>query len=262
MTAKKPSAKSPKATTKKAAPKAKKPTKLDILTEADEILRKIEANEVACQEHYARMVEIKEEFKAAKEAYTHQVNEGRRLARARKEKLPLFDQPKKETAMGEWEKLPIEAAGIVDDDAGRLLDAGVKTLGDLQAKFKKLDAELKKTGQAEDEPTKRVREKLDFFLKAREQDAAPKPEPAKKNADPDGWKLNAVAAAGFSDKQIDALDAADIRTLGELQAAMTRDGEWWAKNRKISNRNRYGIEDAFNVYVTKCEQTDEASKAA
>jgi hypothetical protein len=66
-----------------------------------------------------------------------------------------------------------------------------------------------------------------------------------------------LADAGFLVKQIDALEAAGIRTLGELQEAMNRHGQFWAKNLGVSGRLRQAIEDAFNAYLMQ-----HASKAA
>lgn len=73
-------------------PKTEKPK--DELQEASELLKKIEKAEKACQDHAAAMQIAKEEYKLAKEAYGNSVVELRRLCRARKEKMPLFDSPK------------------------------------------------------------------------------------------------------------------------------------------------------------------------
>ncbi len=48
------------------------------------------------------------------------------------------------------------------------------------------------------------------------------------------WRLHRVGAAGFTEKQIDALEGADLDTLGELRDAMQRHGEWWAKNTGVN----------------------------
>ena len=63
-----------------------------------------------------------------------------------------------------------------------------------------------------------------------------------------------TAAAGLNDKQVDALEGADIRTLGELQDAMTRDGLFWAKNRKINAKLAEGVNGVFNDYIIKVAQ--------
>lgn len=82
-----------------------------------------------------------------------------------------------------------------------------------------------------------------------------------KNSD-ESWRQNSLAAAGFTEKQIDAMEAASIHTLGELQDAMTRHGEWWAKNTGVSGRLRQKIEDVFNAYITEVAQQADAAKAA
>lgn len=60
-----------------------------------------------------------------------------------------------------------------------------------------------------------------------------------------------VAVLGITEKQADALEGADIRTLKELQDQMTRHGDFWCKNNKINGRQKVPIEDAFNEYITK-----------
>lgn len=76
------------------------------------------------------------------------------------------------------------------------------------------------------------------------------------------WRQNSIAAAGLAEKQIDALEAAGLHTVGELQDAMKRHGEWWAKNTGVSGRLRQKIEDVFNEYITEVTQQAEAAKAA
>ena len=66
----------------------------------------------------------------------------------------------------------------------------------------------------------------------------------------DSWKLCRVGAAGFTEKQVDALEGADLRTLGELQEAMNRNGQFWAKNTGVSGRMRQAIEETFTAYIT------------
>ena len=79
---------------------------------------------------------------------------------------------------------------------------------------------------------------------------APRPAPAEAPAATDkSWHQHRVGSAGFTDKQTDALEAADLRTLGELQAAMTRSRNWWAKNAGVSERLRDGIETIFNSWI-------------
>lgn len=84
----------------------------------------------------------------------------------------------------------------------------------------------------------------------------------KKPGTPDNaeWRKCRVAVAGFTEKQVDALEAAGLLTLGELQDAMNRHGEWWAKTTGVSGRMRQKIEDAFNDYLIKFG--DKPSEAA
>jgi hypothetical protein len=175
--------------TKAKKPRPKKKTKAEQLTEAEELLVRIEAAEQACVQTQSRMIEIKSEYKEAKEAHGYNLSELRRLCRARKEQLPLFDQPK-----------PAEAT----------------------------------QGPAADTKTEAITT-----------DATP----ATPAPEDDSWKAHAVGACGCTEKQADALEAAGITTLGELQLAMTRHGEYWAKNTGVSQRMRQGIEDAFNGYL-------------
>jgi len=65
----------------------------------------------------------------------------------------------------------------------------------------------------------------------------------------DSWKNNHVSAAGFTEKQIEALESSGILNLGQLQEAMNRGNQWWAKNSGVSGSLRQGIEDAFNAYL-------------
>jgi hypothetical protein len=88
------------ATDKKKTPKAKKPkakkppTRLEILEEAEELLKRIEQQENRIQEARLEMDDIKERYKTTKDVYLTRMDEMRQLARARKEKLPLFDATK------------------------------------------------------------------------------------------------------------------------------------------------------------------------
>ena len=82
-------------------------------------------------------------------------------------------------------------------------------------------------------------------------DAAEKHADAKPAGTDTEWKNLSLAVAGFNEKQTDALEAADIRTLGELQDAMNRHGLYWAKNVGVSGRLRQKIEDVFNEYLMR-----------
>lgn len=69
------------------------------------------------------------------------------------------------------------------------------------------------------------------------------------DADADAWKSLGIGAAAFKENHHDALEAAGIKTLGQLQAAMNEHGQFWASNNKINGRYRQPIEDAFNAYL-------------
>lgn len=64
---------------------------MELLTEADELLTKIEAVEVRCREGAVEVTNCREALKAAKKLYDEAVVEMRGLARVRKEEHPLFD---------------------------------------------------------------------------------------------------------------------------------------------------------------------------
>lgn len=88
--------KSPKRQPKLKDPKAKKPKKPSVsenLAEAAELLGRIEAAEQECQEARGQVEIRRADLKSAKEHYSFTVDELRRLCRARREKLPLFDKP-------------------------------------------------------------------------------------------------------------------------------------------------------------------------
>jgi hypothetical protein len=275
MVTKKTGAKSSnKAMPAKKTPKASKPkkqSKAEIIEEKARLYDQIRAKEKDRRKLAARVQELKDECKEARQALGYCETEICGLGHALDENRPLFDQPtqtpagppksnvaeKPKDASDDWKALPIGAAGIVDADAGRLLAAGLTTLGDLQTRFAKLDAAPKKSGDKDDAATVRIREKFDAFLKSREKSPAPSVPSPKKDGD-DSWKLNTVAAAGFNEKQTDALEAAGLRTLGELQTAMNRHGQFWAKNTGVSGRLRQAIEDIFNAYVLKFAQSKSA----
>jgi hypothetical protein len=169
----------------KSATKAHKATKSDLLEEAAELLTRIETAETACQCARLELDDAREGVKCAKQNYGACVDELRKLARARREKHPLFEAGAK------------GGKPLLDGNAGATVNA--------------------------------------------------EPQPATD----DSWKALSIHAAAFTDAQDDALEAADVRTLGELQAAMNRHGQWWAKELKIHGRHQQGIEDTFNEYLTK-----------
>lgn len=72
----------------------------------------------------------------------------------------------------------------------------------------------------------------------------------------DSWKSLCVAAAGFSDKECDALEGVGINTLGELQAKMDQHKTWWAKECKVNKRLQSGIEDTFGQYLAELSEAE------
>ena len=74
------------------------------------------------------------------------------------------------------------------------------------------------------------------------------------------WHGHSLSAAAFKGNHQDALEAAGIRTLGELQEKMNRHGAFWSKELKINGRFRDPIEDCFNRYLTGLQKA--ARKAA
>jgi beta-glucosidase-like glycosyl hydrolase len=153
----------PATATRKKPPKQRKQTKGDLLAEAADLLKRIEKAEDRCEESARRMVELKEDYKLAKESHANNVTELRKLARARKEKLPLFDQavapgpipgtqgdpatngqaatavpkppaeaaPSDSPAPTDWRELPIDMLAIQPKTANKLRAAAYGTLGRL-----------------------------------------------------------------------------------------------------------------------------------
>jgi hypothetical protein len=121
--------------------KAKKPTKDDLLHEADELLRRIEQQEAVVRALLSDFNDAKEECKHIKGAYHAAQLDLQRLCRARKEKMPLFDgQAKPDPALtqltdGNWKSILVTEAGFNAKQADALTGASIKTLGDLQAKI-------------------------------------------------------------------------------------------------------------------------------
>lgn len=86
------STKQPKgAKSEKKEPKPRKPTKSDLLEEAADLLARIEAAEVECQSARLELDDARETVKLKKQSYGACVDNLRKLARARREKHPLFD---------------------------------------------------------------------------------------------------------------------------------------------------------------------------
>jgi hypothetical protein len=265
MATKKASVKKP-AAKKVAALKAKKPkvkqqSKADLQAEKAKLfdeIRKVEAEKRNLQ---FERDQLTRQRKAVNEAIGHCENKISGLGGALDEKHPLFDQPaaatesaKKSDVVAQaargtidtWPDLPVERAGITGADAGRLLSAGITTLGKLK---EALESDVPIAGVDCNLATQ-LANQLNTFLKQR-QTACP-------SVPDDSWRLHSLAAAGLTEKQIDALEGADIRTLGALQDAMRQHGEWWAKNLKVHGRLRQGIEDVFTAYVTKVANGDPA----
>lgn len=79
-----------KATSPKTAKKHRQ-TKGELLDEAADLLSRIEDAEVECQKARLAVDDAKEAYKTSKGLYANAVEELRKLARARRQKLPLFD---------------------------------------------------------------------------------------------------------------------------------------------------------------------------
>lgn len=67
----------------------------------------------------------------------------------------------------------------------------------------------------------------------------------------DTWKSVSLAGAAMQENHIDALEAAGVKTLGDLQSKMNQHGQFWAKELRINGRFRVAIEDTFNRYLTE-----------
>ena len=63
------------------------------------------------------------------------------------------------------------------------------------------------------------------------------------------WLRHGIGAAGFTDKQCEALQIAGLQTLGDLQSKMNQHGVFWAKEVGINGRYKTAIEDVFNRYL-------------
>ena len=95
---------------------------------ADDLMGRIEEAEVVCADAKAKWERAKLEAKLLKESYEMAVDEVLRLARARKESLPLFDgQP------GQWRTMLLTEAGLSMELAHPLNVAGLDTFGELVA---------------------------------------------------------------------------------------------------------------------------------
>lgn len=77
----------------------------------------------------------------------------------------------------------------------------------------------------------------------------------------DSWKKMSLAAAAFKANHQDALEAAGIQTLGELQEKMNRHGGFWCKELGINGRFKEPIEDCFNHYLTGLQKAAKKATA-
>jgi chromosome segregation ATPase len=228
-----------KAGKKHKAPKKPKATKSELLEEAADLLKRIEKAEERCQEALRTMQDLKDQYKEAKERYNGAVSDLRRLARARKEKLPLFDQAAKTAAK------PADAS---TDPAAIATDPEI-VRGKLEGLWHDPSVELNETEEKFVDDVLEGREKLvgialDKALDVIEAHAKPAA------AEPgDAWKSHTLDKADFKPNHRDALEAAGVHTLGELQAKMNGHGQFWAKELRINGKFREPIEDAFNAYL-------------
>lgn len=95
---------------------------------ADDLMGRIEQAEEACASAASAYESAKADAKLKKEVYESCVMELRKLARARKEELPLFDgQP------GQWKSMSLVDAGLTAELAHPIVLAGIETFGDLVA---------------------------------------------------------------------------------------------------------------------------------
>lgn len=125
----------------------KRKTKQDSIDEGVVLLGKIEKAEEAVAKAQSNLEVAREEAKTAKGVWMTKVSELRDLCRTRKrwaaeaKRQPLFNQKKKPapidaTKLGdEWKDHSLAAAAIKDNHIDALESAGVRTLGDLQAKM-------------------------------------------------------------------------------------------------------------------------------
>ena len=65
----------------------------------------------------------------------------------------------------------------------------------------------------------------------------------------DKWREHSLAAAAFSDKEEELLEAAEITTLGQLQDLIDQNGEDWGKGRGIHGNARKRIEGKMRDYL-------------
>lgn len=84
--------KKPKAKAVKAKPVKVMSDELDRLRDCEDLVKRIERCEVMCDERAVSVEQARTDLKEIKGAYNAAVIELRRLCRARKEKLPLFDK--------------------------------------------------------------------------------------------------------------------------------------------------------------------------
>jgi hypothetical protein len=76
----------------------------------------------------------------------------------------------------------------------------------------------------------------------------------------DSWKKLSLAAAAFKANHQDAMEAAGLQTLGDLQGKMNQHGQFWTREIGMTGRFRIAIEDCFNRYLNGIQKA--AKKAA
>jgi hypothetical protein len=240
-------------------------TELDTLQEADEILHEIEEKELEMASASVRMSEIKSDYQEAKAHYSQLVSEMCKLSRRRKEKLPLFEQPKEpeQKPSETWKAATLEQAGIIGDIAKLAIDAGIKTVGELQGHIEKHGeawaVQITGTDQGiiSEDYAAAINSQLKAFFKTNPNwvfDATLPSKPANildKNgqltASGKATKVSVLKSL-LTEKQFDALESA-FDSLGSLQEAMRTSGEWWHKNAKINGRFKLPIEDALTTFL-------------
>lgn len=100
----------------------------EALHEAAELLERIEAAEERCRRTHGEWIAARDRAKNAKLIYDTAVGELQRLCRARKEPMPLFEQPAEADA---WRDLDIEEFGLPAKIDAALRNAGLETIGKL-----------------------------------------------------------------------------------------------------------------------------------
>lgn len=205
---------------------------LDRLKECESLVERIEQCETLCDERSVRVEQAREELKELKGAYNAAVLELRRLCRARKEKHPLFDQPKKPAAdvpMSDLSALrvtiksnPVEIPPGLELSVLEILPGGIAVEHDgIRKELADEEYEAKFVQVAGSVFSPRVVER--FIAEARTKLLEDK---TAKQAEPQDYPL---AAAGINGVASEKLSEAGIHTLGHLVRFMRNYGPWWWK---------------------------------